>query len=143
VVMRQFLKSAVFRRSPLAFGGCFHDPSRLEGDFQRRYVEPLLVSDERLEGTFEFLRQMKFVRLDQFTDLHAQLTMPTLFIWGADDPTFPESRARAMLAQFPNVVGFHAVADAKLFFYEEHPQEVAGFIGGFLEQTAATQPTAL
>ena len=33
--------------------------------------------------------------------------MPTLFVWGADDPTFPEPRAREMVGQFPNVAGFH------------------------------------
>jgi pimeloyl-ACP methyl ester carboxylesterase len=132
VVMRQLLKSPVFRRSPLAFGGCFHDPSRLEGDFQRRFVEPLLVSDVRLEGTLRFLRRMKFARLDQFKDLHGKLAMPTLFIWGANDPTFPEPRARAMVAQFPNVAGFHSVANAKLFVYEEHPREVARLIRGFV-----------
>jgi hypothetical protein len=36
-----------------------------------------------------------------------------------------------MVRQFPNVVGFHAIANAKLFVYEEHPQEVARLIDGF------------
>ena len=54
------------------------------------------------------------------------------FIWGADDPTFPEPMARRMVAQFPNVGGFHAVTHAKLFVYEEHPQEVARLIDHFL-----------
>jgi len=116
----------------LAFGGCFHDLTRLEGDFHRQYVEPLIASDARMEGAMQFLRRMKFARLDEFKDLHRQLTMPTLFIWGADDPTFPEPMARAMATQFPNVAGFHAVPNAKLFFYEEHPQEVARLIDRFL-----------
>ena len=79
-----------------------------------------------------FLRQMKFSRLDQFERLHAELTMPTLLIWAADDPTFPEPRARAMAGQLPNVAGFHSIPNAKLFFYEEHPAEVARLIGEFL-----------
>jgi pimeloyl-ACP methyl ester carboxylesterase len=61
--------------------------------------------------------------------------MPTLFVWGADDPIFPEPRARAMVSQFPNVAGFHAVAKAKLFFYEEQPREVAAYIEGFVSGT--------
>ena len=80
----------------------------------------------------EYLRRMKFSRLDEFRTLHGRLAMPTLFIWGADDPTFPEPRARDMVSQFPNVAGFHAVSDAKLFFYEEHPGEVAALIDRFL-----------
>jgi haloalkane dehalogenase len=131
-VMQTTLGFRAFRRSPMAFGGCFYDLDRLDGDFHTRYVEPLLTSADRLEGTFKFLRRMNFTRLDEFRELHASLTMPTAFIWGADDPTFPIARARDMAAQFPNAAGFHTIEKAKLFFYEEHPQEVAGLIGNFL-----------
>lgn len=134
-VLRQLMKVPGFLGSSLAFGGCFHDLRHIEGAFRERYVVPLLTSDERLDGALRFLRCMKFVRLDQFRDLHAQLTMPTLFIWGADDPIFPEPRAREMVAQFPAVAGFHAIANAKLFFYEEQPGEVAALIGRFLSGT--------
>jgi pimeloyl-ACP methyl ester carboxylesterase len=134
-VIRQLLKSPVFRRSSLVFGGCFHDLTHLEGDFHERFVEPLIVSDVRIDGAMQFLRRMKFARLDEFEDLHRQLAIPTLFIWGADDPTFPEPTAREMITQFPNVAGFHAIANAKLFVYEEHPEEVARLIDGFLSET--------
>jgi haloalkane dehalogenase len=143
-IMRQLLRWRAFRRSPLAFGGCFHDLTHLDGVFHQRFVEPLVHSKVRLAGALQFLRRMKFKRLDEFGALHRQLTMPTLFIWGADDPTFPEPRAREMVSQFPNVVGFHAVPNAKLFVYEEHPQEVAGLIGRFLsggEPRTAIPPT--
>jgi pimeloyl-ACP methyl ester carboxylesterase len=132
VVMRQLLRSAAYRRSRFAFGGCFYDPKRVDGTFHERFVAPLLDSPARMDGVLRFLRCMKFARLDQFAELHRQLAMPTLFLWGADDPTFPEPRARAMLPQFPNVAGFHAFTDAKLFFYEEHPREVASRIARFL-----------
>jgi pimeloyl-ACP methyl ester carboxylesterase len=112
----------------LVFGGCFHDLTHLEGDFHSLFVEPLIVSDVRMDGAMRFLRRMKFARLDEFKNLHRQLTIPTLFIWGADDPTFPEPRAREMVRQFPNVTGFHSIAKAKLFVYEEQPQEVARLI---------------
>ncbi len=131
-IIRGLLRSAAFRRSPLVFGGCFHDPGHLEGEFQRRFVEPLIGDDGRIEGAMEFLRRMKFRRLDEFSRLHQQLTLPTLFVWGADDPTFPVARAREMAGQFPNPAGFHEVKDAKLFVQEEHPAEVARHIGRFL-----------
>lgn len=131
-LIRRILKWRAFRRSPLAFGGCFHDLTYLDRDFHKRFVEPLLTSTARIDGAMEFLRRMKFTRLDQFKTLHQQLTMPTLFIWGANDPTFPEPRAREMIGQFPNVAGFHAIRDAKLFVHEEHPEEVAGLIERFL-----------
>ena len=131
-LIQRVLRWRAFRRSPMAFGGCFYDLGHLDGEFHRRFVEPLLGSRERIEGAMEFLRRMKFTRLDEFETLHGRLTMPTLFVWGADDPTFPEPRAREMVGQFPNVAGFHSVRNAKLFVYEERPEEVAGLIGRFL-----------
>jgi pimeloyl-ACP methyl ester carboxylesterase len=131
-LFQQLLKSRAFRRSAMAFGGCFYDLARLEGVFHKRHVEPLISSKDRIDGAMQFLRKMKFVRLDEFKTLHGQLTMPTLFIWGANDQIFPELKAREMITQFPHVAGFHSIANAKLFFYEEHPQEVARLIEGFL-----------
>lgn len=131
-ILRQSLRASALRRSPLVFGGCFHDLTHLEGEFYRRFVEPLITDNARMEGALEFLRRMKFSRLDEFQRLHEELTLPTLFVWGADDPTFPERRAQEMARQFPNVAGFHEVKEAKLFFYEEHPEEMAGHIERFL-----------
>jgi len=135
-VLRQFMKIPGFLASPLAFGGCFQDASVIEGDFRERYVEPLLERGQALDGVLRFLRCMKFTRLDELRTLHAELTMPTLFIWGADDPTFPESLARSMAAQFPNVAGFKTITEAKLFFHEEQPRAVAELITGFLTGTS-------
>jgi pimeloyl-ACP methyl ester carboxylesterase len=132
-VIRQLLRSPAFRRSSLVFGGCFYDLTHLEGEFHKRFVEPLISSKERIDGAMEFLRKMKFARLDEFKKLHGQLALPILFIWGANDGIFPEPRAREMVTQFPQVAGFHSIAKAKLFFYEEHPQEVAWLIERFLQ----------
>jgi len=133
-MLRLPLRFRALRRSPLVFGGCFDDLSRLDGDFQQRVVEPLLASHERMAELLRFLRRMKFSRLDEFAGLHGQLTMPTLFVWGADDPTFPEARAREMAGQLPRVEGFESIAHAKLFVQEEQPAEVARLVGAFLSQ---------
>jgi len=135
-VIGRLLGFSAFRRSSLAFGGCFHDPARIDGDFRTRFVDPLIESGVRMDGAMRFLRRMQFSRLDEFRTLHGELSMPTLFIWGADDPTFPEPRARDMVSQFRNVAGFHAIPDAKLFLHEEHPGEVAGLIDRFLRPAA-------
>lgn len=131
-VLRRLIKMPGFLKSSLAFGGCFHDAQRIDGEFRERFVMPLTASSANLDGALRFLRCMKFARLDEFRDLHAELTMPTLFIWGADDPTFPEPHARVMADQFANVVDFHAVPNARLFFYAEYPREVANLIGCFV-----------
>lgn len=134
--LRQLLKSRAFRRSPLGFGGCFHDLAYLDGEFHHRVVERLISSKAAMDEAMTFLREMQFTRLDEFETLHGQLAMPTLFVWGASDPTFPESKARQMLGQFPQVAGFHSIANAKLFFYEEYPQEIARLIEAFVHEAA-------
>jgi pimeloyl-ACP methyl ester carboxylesterase len=131
-MIRLVLRSRVLRRSALGFGGCFYDPSRLDGDFHERFVEPLLASPSRMAGALKFLRGMKFSRLDEFHRLHARLTLPTLFVWAASDPTFPATRAREMLGQFPNVAGFHEVRNARLLLQAEQPDEVARLVDRFL-----------
>jgi pimeloyl-ACP methyl ester carboxylesterase len=86
-VLRQVLRSRALRRSPLGFGGCFHDLAHLDGEFHARFVGPLLQSDARLDGALRFLRCMKFARIDAFERLHGQLALPTLFVWGGFDPS--------------------------------------------------------
>lgn len=138
-ILQQVLKLPAFRTSSLGFGGCFWDLTHLEGDFHERFIEPLMSSKDRIDGAMKFLRNMKFARLDEFKTLHGQLTIPTLFIWGANDPIFPERRAREMIGQFPQVAGFDSIAQAKLFFYEEYPQEVARRIERFVREGVASQ----
>jgi haloalkane dehalogenase len=136
-VIGQLLKSRAFRRTSLVFGGCFHDLTHLDGEFHQHFIAPLLATKSRMDGAMQFLRRMKFTRLDDFATLHRSLAMPTLFVWGASDATFPESRARGMLEQFPHVVGFHSIPKGKLFFYEEQPHALARLVEGF-----ASEPTA-
>jgi pimeloyl-ACP methyl ester carboxylesterase len=139
VLLRLFLRSRAMRRSPLGFGGCFEDLRQIEGEFHERFVEPLLTSNARMPGALRFLREMKFKRIDEFYLLHGELTMPTLFVWGANDPTFPLARARNMIEQFANQAGFHEVPNAKLFVYAERPDEVTRLIGAFLSGSVLPQ----
>jgi haloalkane dehalogenase len=129
--LRVLLGSRTFRRSPLGFGGCFADLDRLDGPFHDRVVAPLLASAERRERALRFLRCMRFTRLDELRTLHREIAAPTRFVWGADDPTFPEAHARAMVAQFARPAGFTSVPRGKLFFYEEQPDALAREIAGF------------
>jgi len=68
----------------------------------------------------------------EFAALNAELTMPTRFLRGAENRTFSEPLAREMTTQFPCVAGFHAIARGRLFFYLEHPDEVATRIEAFV-----------
>jgi pimeloyl-ACP methyl ester carboxylesterase len=139
VAFRWMIASRAFRRSPMGFGGCFVDLDLIDGEFGDLFVAPLLASPERISGLTRFLTQMKFTRLDQFRELHRELVMPVAFLWGADDPTFPEPRARAMTSQFSHVTGFHAIPKAKLFVQEEQPEAVARLAIEFFTTTPSTR----
>ena len=132
LMIRRLLASRRIRRSAIGFGGCFRDRDVIDGEFTEEFVSPLISSEQRLAGMFRFLTEMRFDRIDQFRDLHGKLSMPTAFLWGEDDPTFPVEEARAMAAQFPNVTGFEALPGAKLFLQEEYPDAVAGWLTEFL-----------
>ncbi len=129
--LRQLMSSRGFLRSPMGFGGCFEDLNYIDGEFRRLFVRPIIQSRKRLAGVFRFLEEMNFRRIDEFADLHAQLTMPTAFLWGDADPTFPVGEARRMAEQFPNVRSFETLEGAKLFFYEEHPEPVVDWLVDF------------
>ncbi len=129
---KQLLSSRSMRRSAMGFGGCFVDLDLIEGEFRDLFVWPLLSSNERIEGMLRFLQQMRFQRVDRFSELHGKLTMSVAFFWGVEDPTFPVETARAMVSQFPNVAGFHAIPGAKLLVQEEQPEVLAAGLGEFL-----------
>lgn len=132
VVFGRLLASRRLRRSPMGFAGCFTDLDLVDGEFTARFLAPLMASRARLASLTRFLVNMKFARLDQFRELHGRLKMPVAFFWGAEDPTFPESNARAMASQFPNVACFRSIPHAKLFVQEERPDEVARLALEFL-----------
>lgn len=121
---RWLMRSDLFLRSPMGFGGCFTDLSLLGGDFHAQVVQPLLDSPRRLDGLSRYLRGAKWPPVDALEHDHARLTMPVQLLWGADDPTFPIALARAMVRQFPDA-RLVEIPGAKLLVHEEKPEEVA------------------
>lgn len=139
-VLRSMLASRRVRRSAMGFGGCFVDLDLIDGEFNEQFVAPILSSRDRLASLVRFLVEMKFERLDRFAELHAKLSMPVAFLWGAADPTFPEPRARAMASQFPNVAHFWSIPGTKLLAHEEQPDTVASRVIEFLTGVAPETP---
>jgi pimeloyl-ACP methyl ester carboxylesterase len=136
VAFRVMLASRALLRSGMGFGGCFDNLDLIDGEFTELFLAPIRASQESLTSLAQFLRQMKFERLDRFRELHGKLSMPVAFVWGATDPTFPEPIARAMMPQFPNVAGFWSIPRAKLFIQEEFPDQVAARVVEFLTAAA-------
>ena len=123
-IFKQLLRQRWYRHSPFGFGGAFHDPRLLDGEFHEVCVAPVL------EAPRPFLAAM---RAADFRVLHPFLkpAVPTLCIWGAADPFFPLNRARAMVATWPTA-RLEVVAKAKLLVYEEAPELALAWMSPFL-----------
>ena len=125
------LRSDLYLRSAMGFGGCFTDMRLIDGDFHAQVVEPLLRSPLRMEGMRRYLRGATWGPVDALEREHARLTMPVQLVWGADDPTFPLALAREMATQFPDA-RLVEIPGARLLVHEEKPAEVVRLILGFL-----------
>jgi pimeloyl-ACP methyl ester carboxylesterase len=132
LTFRLLLRSALFRRSGMGFGGCFDDPALLDDDFLACFVSPLVGSSRRMQGVINYLRGIDWAMVDGFARRHAEIRIPVLLVWGADDPTFPVARARPMAAQFPASAGIREIPHARLLVHEERPDEVATAALAFL-----------
>jgi pimeloyl-ACP methyl ester carboxylesterase len=141
VAFKLLLRSAAFRRSSMGYGGCFSDPHLLdEDDFLACFVKPLLGAPRRMEGVVKYLGGIDWALVDGLARRHAEIEAPVLLVWGADDPTFPVARARAMVGQLRNGRGICEIARAKLLVHEERPAEVAAAALPFLESPALPRP---
>ncbi len=119
------MRSKLFLRSSMGFGGCFCVLSLIDGDFHAQVVAPLLTSSRRLQGMGRYLRGLKDWRpMDALAQDHARIGAPVLLIWGADDTTFPVQHARTMVEQFANAQ-LTEIPGAKLMVHEEKPDDVA------------------
>lgn len=133
---RLLLRSRAFLRSGMGFGGCFCDLDRIDGDFHAAFVAPLLRSPARIDGLGRYLTGLYWDFVDSLARRHGELTMPSLLIWGQDDPTFPIALARGMAAQLPDCRGLVEIPDARLLVHEERPAPVLEAVLPFLRQAS-------
>jgi haloalkane dehalogenase len=117
-------------RSRFGFGDSFHNRSLIDGEFREFFLRPLFESKHRMEGHLRFIQGWSWPYLDAMEQLHAQIGVPTLFIWGEDDPILRVEDAEQMVKQFPDA-RLERVKEAKLFVQEERPEKVAELILNF------------
>jgi len=132
-VMRRLLGIKCFVRSSMALGGAFSDKRHYNGVFDQDFIQPLLTSNVVFSNAMSsFMAVFNWRQLDELVMIHPKLLMPTLFVWGKEDPTFPEKPAQEMVAQLPAVECFHSISGAKLFVHQEKPEEVSAYIRKFM-----------
>ena len=120
-------------RTRFGFGDSFYNRSLIDGEFRKLFLRPLFESKHRMEGHLRFIKGWDWAYLDAMEQLHAQISVPTLFIWGEDDPVLQVEDAEQMVKQFPDA-RLERVKEAKLFVQEERPENVAELILNFFRQ---------
>jgi pimeloyl-ACP methyl ester carboxylesterase len=136
--LRMTLRSRALRRSFLAFGACFHDPSLVDGEFYDLFVAPLLASDTALRGQLRLVETVDFHEVERLPAVHARIAAPSLLLWGKDDPIFPLRKARAMVSQFHGGAELAVIDRASLFVHEERPAEFTALAKPFLLKAFAS-----
>ena len=133
-MFKMCMKNRFLARTPLVFGGAVHDKSLLDGEFRTNVLEPSLVNRETFAGLLAMIREFSFDDIDALAAVHPKLTMPTLLVWGEDDPFFPVDKARAMAEQFGGPTEYRVIPQCKLLVHEEHPERFAKLTADFLAQ---------
>lgn len=107
-----------------ALGQGYQHPERVSDQILRGYLEPVF-------GTALAARHFERLLVAQDdADLRAiepelkQLTVPTLVVWGTGDPNFALRWAYWLRDTIPGVTEVVEVADAKLFFPDERPDDL-------------------
>jgi haloalkane dehalogenase len=118
-------RTPVLVRSSMGFGGTLKDLHLLDEEFQQLFLKPLQKPGPYRTGVMRCLRGIEWSTVDALEKLHPMLTCRVRLVWGADDPTFPIQRARAMARQFCPEAELVEIANARLLVHEERPAEVA------------------
>jgi len=127
------MRLPAFLHSPLGFGGCFHDPSRVDAAFLARVAAPMTRSRTRIDGTLRYLRGIDWAVIDGLVDTHRRIDAEVLLVWGANDRTFPVAYARQLPGQFRHCAGLVEVMNACFLVHEEQPDQVATAALEFLQ----------
>jgi pimeloyl-ACP methyl ester carboxylesterase len=134
-ITRWLVNSPRLARSNHLLGGLFHDRNLIEGDFRVNVLDGL-ADHAGVKRQMELLATYRPALVDGLEAIHAEITCPTLLIWGAQDAFFPLSKARAMADQFGGPTRFETIERARLLPHEEHPERFARLCAEFLTANA-------
>jgi pimeloyl-ACP methyl ester carboxylesterase len=113
-------------QSPLGVG--YEHPELVPADVWPAYLEPLGGDMERAR---QFERVIAAIDPDQMKGVNDRLRglrVPTLLIWGTADEFFTVSEAHQLRDLIPGAREVAEVPGGKLFFPEEHPDELAAHL---------------
>ena len=112
------------RRNRFVLGDAFADRSLLDGEFDEFFLEPLHTSRKHRDAAITLLSSFDTRLVDELAGIHRRIDVPVQLVWGDQDPFFPVTWARDMVATFPDA-RLTEIPGAGLFCHEERPADVA------------------
>jgi pimeloyl-ACP methyl ester carboxylesterase len=108
----------------VVFAMGFEDPMFLPTEVVRSFIEPLAGTPERAQHFERMIAQLEPTDLLAAEPALAQLTVPTLIVWGTGDEFFDLEWARWLRDTIPGATEIVEVDGAKLFFPLERPADL-------------------
>ncbi len=116
----------------LGRSGFFVDKRLLNREYMDLFVTSWVRSDHAFGGLLNYLLGVDHKLISRLDDLHAQIKVPMLFIWGQQDGVFPVARARDMMTRLGQNARLEVIAGAAFLPQEEKPEQVAEVMLEFL-----------
>ena len=91
-------------------------------------------TEERRAAQLELYRSGDFSELEPYVGKLAALQVPTLLLWGADDPFAPIAGAHRLQTEIPHAE-LEVIAGAGHFVAEDEPERYAAAVVAFLART--------
>lgn len=113
----------------------FHDPTKADARFRERYSASAEIAGFR-RAVLESLRHFPLHGLQREIGLVAAANIPTLIVWGAEDPIVPLDVYRKLRVLIPKSHGF-VIHDARHMPHAERPELFAPNVGRFLATAAS------
>jgi pimeloyl-ACP methyl ester carboxylesterase len=123
----------------LAFGSGYEHLDRVDPAVIRSYLEPWCGTLERARHFERLLTALDAGDLTSVTPLLAELTVPTLVVWGTGDEFFDVSWAYWLRDTIPGTTRVVTVDGARLYFPDERPLDLVPHLEQHWAAAAATR----
>lgn len=111
-------------RTDAGLGSGYEDPQSLTDDAIEEYVTPFVEHPERATILERFLTELDVTELTSIETKLAACTVPTAIVWGTGDTFFGVEWSHWLHGTIPGCDTLVHIADARLFFPDERPDEL-------------------
>jgi pimeloyl-ACP methyl ester carboxylesterase len=125
------------------FAAGYENIDAVSDETLRTYVQPLFATPEATRALERWLVSFEDTsQTHEIEPLLRNLTAPTLIVWGLADPFFPVKWAYWLKGAIPGARKVVELENAKLFFPEERPDELAAAIRAHWRESEGMRPAA-